>query len=68
MTVVSEVVRERLAERSQAAGLPPYAPVAMAEQLAADAVAGGASLDEALALGWHYLSVWLRHPTSLRPA
>lgn len=43
-------------------GLPPYAPVAMAEQVAVDAFAGGASVVEARDRAAGYLEAWYAHP------
>lgn len=43
-------------------GLPPYAPVAMAEQVAIDAFAHGASAVEARDQAARYLEAWYAHP------
>ena len=45
-------------------GLPPYAPVAMAEQVAIDAFAGGASVAEACDRAAAYLQAWYAHPAN----
>jgi hypothetical protein len=45
-------------------GLPLYAPVAMAEQIAVDAVARGASPDEARDRAAAYLRSWYLHPAN----
>ena len=45
-------------------GLPPYAPVAMAEQVAIDAYAQGASAAEARERAVAYLRAWYAHPAS----
>ena len=55
-----------LAEQVQAwaatQGLPPYAPVAMAEQVAIDAFERGASVREAFDRAAAYLRSWWVHP------
>lgn len=43
-------------------GLPPYAPVAMAEQVAIEAFVGGASIVEARDRAAGYLQAWYAHP------
>ena len=43
-------------------GLPPYAPVPMAEQVAIDAYEHGASLREACDRAAAYLRSWWAHP------
>ena len=45
-------------------GLPPYAPVAMAEQVAIDALVQGASLVEARDRAAAYLEAWYAHPAA----
>jgi hypothetical protein len=45
-------------------GLPSYAPIAMAEQLAVDALARGASHVEARDRAATYLRTWLAHPAT----
>jgi hypothetical protein len=45
-------------------GLPPYAPVAMAEQIAVDAFVHGASHVEARDRAAAYLRSWYLHPAN----
>jgi hypothetical protein len=47
-------------------GLPPYAPVAMAEQVAIDALLDGASTLEACDRAAAYLQAWYAHPAVRR--
>ena len=47
-------------------GLPPYAPVAMAEQVAVDALLEGASPVEARDRAAAYLQAWSSHPAVRR--
>lgn len=49
-------------------GLPVYAPVAMAEQVAVSAFERGASFVEARDLAATYLQAWLAHPASAAAA
>lgn len=47
-------------------GLPAYAPVAMAEQVAVNAFLDGATNTEARDRGAAYLRAWHAHPSSTR--
>ena len=57
-------LRLRLVEKARQEGLPGHAPVALAEEVARDAMRRGAGLDEAFNVAWTYLTCWLRHPAN----
>jgi hypothetical protein len=54
----TRVLPARLRERASAAGLPSYAPVPAAVAAAVVAHRSGASLDEAVEVGWSTLQTW----------
>ena len=57
-------LRLRLVEKARHEGLPAHAPVALAEEVARDAMRRGAGLEDAFDVAWTYLTCWLRHPAN----
>ena len=65
MTITDErVLATEVRVWAERHGLPAYAPVAMAEQVAVDALGGGATPVEARDRAAAYLRAWLAHPAS----